>query len=291
MSQDDLHLIVAPHIVQDLSINLYTWLPRVIVEFVANAHDADAPNVDVQIDFEAIRRARNELRSSHDGRNGRIEDRELPEELMLKIVDNGHRMSRADIQDRFLIAGLRHRDKFCSVRSPGGRILMGRKGLGKLAGFGVAKRVTITSRRSEDNYATRVVLDFDELVQCPDKGRIPVPTETIETDLPPAGTEIALSRLMFEPVKSRRRTIESELAKHFRFVGAEDFQISINGTALPQAESVYAFEWPHPGERAGGLYRHEIDAGSQRRKINYRIRFTRKSLPARQRGVRIYASG
>ena len=66
MPQGNLNLVVAPHIVQDLGINLYTSLHRVIVEFVANAHDADAPDVDVQSDFEAIRQTREELRRKHD---------------------------------------------------------------------------------------------------------------------------------------------------------------------------------------------------------------------------------
>jgi hypothetical protein len=36
---------VAAHIVEDLGLNLYTDLPRVLVEYVANAHDADSPHV------------------------------------------------------------------------------------------------------------------------------------------------------------------------------------------------------------------------------------------------------
>ena len=57
MGSSQLYFSVAPHIVEDLGINLYTTLPRVLVEFVANAHDADSPDVDVKIDFDAIRTA------------------------------------------------------------------------------------------------------------------------------------------------------------------------------------------------------------------------------------------
>ncbi len=39
---------VAPHIVEDLGLNLYTTLARVLVEFVANAYDADSPHVDLR---------------------------------------------------------------------------------------------------------------------------------------------------------------------------------------------------------------------------------------------------
>ena len=41
---------VAPHIVEDLGLNLYTTLPRVLVEFVANAYDADSPYADIRFD-------------------------------------------------------------------------------------------------------------------------------------------------------------------------------------------------------------------------------------------------
>jgi hypothetical protein len=43
---------VAPHLVQDLGLNLYTSLARVLVEFVANAYDADSPDVNVTMDFD-----------------------------------------------------------------------------------------------------------------------------------------------------------------------------------------------------------------------------------------------
>ena len=46
MAQEPLKFIVAPHIVQDLGLNLYTSLPRVLVEFIANAYDADSPYAD-----------------------------------------------------------------------------------------------------------------------------------------------------------------------------------------------------------------------------------------------------
>ena len=49
---------VAPHIVEDLGLNLYTNLPRVLVEFVANAYDADSPDARIAMDKEALDKAR-----------------------------------------------------------------------------------------------------------------------------------------------------------------------------------------------------------------------------------------
>ena len=291
MDSESLYFSVAPHIVQDLGINLYTTLPRVLVEFVANAHDADSPGVDVQMDFEAIREARQKLRLDRDSESVRLEDKELPGDLVLKITDHGHGMSRKQVQERFLIAGRRRREEDDSVRSPGGRILMGRKGLGKLAGFGIAKTVTITSRRDGDDYATRIVLDYDELIAAPPTGRIPIPTETLRTGLPLKGTEVVLSRLVFEPVKSRRQTVESELGNHFRFVTADDFTITVNGRRVQPVNPEHAYLWPDPGHADGELRGAKVTVGDREKEIRYRVRFTKKSLPAQQRGVRIYASG
>ena len=176
---------------------------------------------------------------------------------------------------------------------------MGRKGLGKLAGFGVAKRMVVTTRRAEDDYATRIELDYDSLtmtptergIKAPAAGGIEVPTEKIRTNLPQSGTKIVLNRLVFEPVKSQKKTIETALANHFRFVVGNDFTIKVNGDPIPPAEPTLEYEWPKPGTLPGKLVSASVDVGDGQKKIHYRVRFTRKSLVARDRGVRIYASG
>ena len=299
MNPRSLYFVLAPHIVQDLGLNLYTTLPRVLAEFVANAHDADSPEVDVRMDFEAIRAAREALRAEGDTESEPLAERELQSHLALTITDNGHGMSREEVQERFLIAGRRRREEEGTERSPGRRILMGRKGLGKLAGFGVGKRMVVTTRREEDDYATRIELDYDTLIKTPaergieapaERG-IEVPTEEIRTELPRAGTEIVLSRLVFEPVKSQKKTIENALANHFRFVVGNDFTIKVNGDPIPPAEPILEYEWPEPGSLPGELVSASVDVGDGQKDIQYRVRFTKKSLVARDRGVRIYASG
>lgn len=299
MNPRSLYFVVAPHIVQDLGLNLYTTLPRVLAEFVANAHDADAPEVDVRMDFDAIKAAREALRAEGATESVPLAERELPSHLALTITDNGHGMSREEVQKRFLIAGRRRREEEKTERSPGRRILMGRKGLGKLAGFGVAKRMVVTTRREEDDYATRIELDYDTLIKTPaDRGieapaerGIEVPTEEIRTELPPSGTEVVLRRLVFEPVKSQRKTIETALANHFRFVVGNDFTIRVNGDPIPPAEPVLEYEWPESGTLPGELVTASVDVGDGQKDIQYRVRFTKKSLAARDRGIRIYASG
>src|SRR6266849_8349353 len=61
--EPELKFKVAPHLLQDLGLNLYTSLPRVLVEFVANAYDADSPSVDIRSDFALIESERNKLKA------------------------------------------------------------------------------------------------------------------------------------------------------------------------------------------------------------------------------------
>src|SRR5438477_3128168 len=57
-SESPLTFKVAPHLVEDLGLNLYTTLARVLVEFVANAYDADSWHVDLRFDTAKIKKAR-----------------------------------------------------------------------------------------------------------------------------------------------------------------------------------------------------------------------------------------
>ena len=89
----------------------------------------------------------------------RLAEMTLPDDLLLEISDEGHGMRREDLATKFLVAGRRRRGRgHDDLRSDGGRLLMGRKGLGKLAGFGVAKVVSVTTRAKGEKHATKITL-------------------------------------------------------------------------------------------------------------------------------------
>lgn len=108
-------------IIEHLGVKLYQNKPtNVVAEFVSNAWDADATNVEIDLKTDA-----------GSGQN-------------ILITDNGVGMTRDEITDHFLIIG-RNRRKTPNDKSLHGRFLMGRKGIGKLAGFGIAGTVDIIS--------------------------------------------------------------------------------------------------------------------------------------------------
>jgi hypothetical protein len=298
---------VAPHIVEDLGLNLYTTLPRVLVEFVANAYDADSSYVNISFDHERIRKAREVIKKQYEldkakqqsdgGTVAPLETRTLPDDLQIVIEDGGFGMSRNDLNTKFLFAGRRRRDEEPAAkgRTPKGRPLMGRKGLGKLAGFGVAKRVEVVTRKAGEAHATKVTLDYGELVQKQNVHEIEVPDETM-TDgagIVPSGTKVILSRLLYDPLKSRTRTIQEEIADYFALTDPADFAMRLNGQPIKPATRNLVYAWPEPDNVPIEQF---VDKSLPREgggqiKFCYRIRFTGKNeaLEAEQRGVRVYA--
>jgi hypothetical protein len=298
---------VAPHIVEDLGLNLYTTLPRVLVEFVANAYDADSPHVNVTLDHEAIRKAREVIKRQYELEKAQqqvqsgpvepLETRTLPDEYRIVVEDAGFGMSREDLNTKFLFAGRRRRNEEPDTngRTPKGRPIMGRKGLGKLAGFGVAKRVEIFTRKAGEPHATKAALDYDALVKNQNVHEIEIPDETIAdgAGLKPSGTKIVLSRLLYDPLKSRKRTIQEEIADFFALIDPAEFLIQLNNQPIEPTIRNLVYAWPEPDTVPIPEFVQKAlprEGGGEIR-FSYRIRFTGKNeaLEAEQRGVRVYA--
>ena len=255
---------VAPHLVQDLGLNLYTNLPKVFVEFVANAYDADSPSVDIKMDFDDIEHQRTLVKAQVEKEKRAaagnptalaaivpLGQRVLPSTVTVKIIDRGCGMSRDDLATQFLIAGRRRREEggVKTTKTPGGRLLMGRKGVGKLAGFGVAHKITITTRKKGETHATQIVLDFDEIGKHRTTNDVEIPDQTLTGGggIPvTGGTEIVLSDLLHEPLRSQKDTIERALSDQFWLVGTAAFQIKLNGNPISGGAITYRYAWPSP---------------------------------------------
>lgn len=132
-----LRLEFDPMTIEHLGLKMYSHLPNAIAELVANAYDADASNVEVVI--------------ADDGH-------------ALAVADDGHGMSLVELQENYLRIGRNRREATHSDKSESGRRrVAGRKGLGKLAVFGIGNRIVVETKRSGDTDFARVSMVWNDI--------------------------------------------------------------------------------------------------------------------------------
>ena len=117
---EELHpyrMTVDLNVLDHLADGLYSSVAAVLTEAVANAWDADATTVEIIVDI---------------GRD------------RISIVDNGIGMDEEAINERYLRVGYRRRQE--GETTPSGRLVMGRKGIGKLSLLSIADVIEVRSK-------------------------------------------------------------------------------------------------------------------------------------------------
>jgi hypothetical protein len=144
-SNEVFELQFSNRVIEHLGIKLYQNRPtNVIAEFVSNAWDADATEVNINIVSAST------------------------SNTSIYITDNGCGMNGQELKEKFLIIGRNRRPNSPTEKTSGGRGITGRKGIGKLAGFGIAKTVDILTISKTDGNRGIYWLRFslDELIKA-----------------------------------------------------------------------------------------------------------------------------
>lgn len=289
-----------------LGINMYTTIGKCLVEFVANAFDGDARNVSITIPIEAIGVARSALRAQAKAEvaGGQRDPftvllTPLPDDIEVVITDDGHGMSPHDIEHKFLPLNRKRRDdghgnETNLTTESGSRHVMGRKGLGKLAGFGAAVKVTIRTKRKGETFATTFVMDYAQIERAEDLAHIRIPA-TYEQGLDPDdhGTRIRLSGLKADAVKHSIDTITHTIGEAFFGIEPDQMAIKVNGQLVLPPEPTYEYVYPEGASREN-LASATLDIdGITDIPVQYMVAFRKRgeNLPVSQRGARIYCNG
>lgn len=218
--QPEFTMTLDMNILQHLGLKMYTSLPAVISEYVANAWDAWATEVNIQVPTEDS----------------------MDEDYEIVVEDNGQGMSYEEVEEKFLVVGRNRRDDEGTdvVENDGNtREVMGRKGIGKLAGFGVAGLVRV--RTFQDNQWVEFELDYAEMKE---EGNEDDPAETSEYEPEIVdwgtdgekdhGTIVTLTELDRER-RPTLRYITERLARRFSVRNA-DFTITVNGQEIDASD-------------------------------------------------------
>lgn len=164
-----LELKFDPRTIEHLGVKMYSTLPPALAELISNAYDADSPGVTVEF----------------------IEINKTPKSII--ISDKGEGMSLDDIQNKFLVIGRNRRNDDGDKPSDKFRRLpTGKKGLGKLALFGLANEIVVDTIK--DGLRNRFRLNWTQLLLSDSiyEPTIELQNEPIDR---PNGTQIKLSDL------------------------------------------------------------------------------------------------
>jgi len=169
MSESPFEMRFDPQTINHLGLRMYSTLPPALAEIISNSYDADATKVKIVL----------------------IEKDGNPSEI--KIEDDGIGLSHDDITSKFLVIGRNRRLDDGDLPSKRFRRLpTGKKGLGKLALFGLAKTITVSTR--QNGYLNEFILDWDDLMSAKDIYR-PKATRIDEKTSDSDGTLIRLTGL------------------------------------------------------------------------------------------------
>ena len=231
------------HVVEHLGLKLYQNKPtNVIAELVSNAWDANANKVTISI------------HNSDD-----------PSQKYIAVSDNGSGMTPAGLREDYLVIGKPKR------RKPGARYEMGRKGIGKLAPFGIAHVVdvvTVTATTATwlrlrlskllgesaskpasevASYEPDIVLEAASLEDFPgDEDKTGAVAEFSRFLDGGTGTLILLTDLsLLRAVPPAR--IKEGMGRRFTVtLGRPDFSVSVNGEPITDAAALPQFDFRIP---------------------------------------------
>jgi len=268
-------------IIDQLGIQMYQSPVAAIAEIVANTWDADAEEVVIQLP----------------------ETLEADSEIVIK--DNGIGMSFEECEKRYLNVGYCRRGESPTQSSPKkGRPVLGRKGIGKFAGFGIAEKIRVETCSEDSGEKTVFELDLNTLRRgeyVTEGQKIVVLEYEAEGFSNEHGTTIRLQKL-----KLRRRPSEAVFLRSMarRFLlhrRVADFAVLVNGQNLPEEEEAGDIEFVFPGEYREGekpnnLVICEDSWGEEEledgRKIRWQICFYKKPIDEEElRGIAVFTHG
>lgn len=219
------YMSISLGVLNHLGIGLYSNIPTVISEAVANAWDADATLVDIKVD---------------------------QKNKTITIQDNGIGMSEEDANKKYLHVGYARRKKEGPTTARGRRV-MGRKGIGKLSLFSIADTVTVHSKKDSCKGhgfkmdAKAIEKSIGQNAKKDSKGNLVKSLESATTVYEPEpmgadnsldqGTKITLSNLRLQIRKTP--ALKNRLARRFTVIKDGEFEVRVNGKPVSVDDAGY----------------------------------------------------
>ena len=197
-----------------------------VVELVKNAYDADSRDVEVEF----IRKSQGKGYS-------------------ITVVDHGHGMTREDVLNKWMVPSTS--DKLKRRKSPSGRVMQGRKGVGRYAAAVLGKDLLLETI-SVQGEKTEVYIDWSQFEELDYLDHIDILVETSETS-EPLGTGLTITAdepLLNEWNQTQFNKLRFELRRLKSPVGValsnDDFHIKLKVSGFPEVEDLSETIEPYP---------------------------------------------
>lgn len=246
---------------EHLGTQMYKRRDVALAELVANAWDAGATEVHIEVP--------------------------TPEKYVrgvstILVEDNGLGMSADDVDDQYLVIGRNRRAE--GQAAPRARKVMGRKGVGKLAGFGLGRRMEVLTWK--DGKSTKIELDGKALKA--DVGE----SKELKIDgilgEPPADTEFTTgTRITMRELKHKTPPVitglHQSLSRRFSRAVIGEMAIRINGEPLAAPTVDFVYREPSVGDEIADIDGDEL--------VSYWAGFSKTVLPTELQGFTVLVNG
>lgn len=239
---------------EHFGVQMYKQRPAAIAELIANSWDADAKNVNVSLPS-----------ASWDSAAAQI-----------IIEDDGCGMDAETIQEAYLVLGRNRRAHGPNAGlTPNGRKVMGRKGIGKLAGFGIADVMKVETWK--DGVGTQFVLRLTDLLlddaevrNVEIRGEHFTPSKTNSA----SGTRVILEGLRNKTVLAPH-DLGRSLSRRFSRIVKGQMLISVNDKSIPDPLADYEILHEFPNNFPSDLETDTLESGNT---VRYGYSYTRETI-------------
>jgi len=280
-----LYLTFHGRILEHLGIQAYQSPVSALAELVANGWDADAEIVRITLPDA------------------------LGPDATITVADDGAGMTFDQCQERYLNVGWNRRRGDPNQRTEKKlRPVLGRKGIGKFAGFGIAKDITVTTVSEQTGERTVFQLSLSRLLSDEYVDTTRQPIDVLQYEPPDAvrrhehGTIVTLSSLTIPRPLPPAKFARSMARRFLLHQTQADFRVLVNGEPLAQSLDLEDAEYLFPRDYDSatrparlrdtdeqGWGTEEIDGGHT---IRWRFVFHRRPIDDEElRGVSVFAKG
>jgi hypothetical protein len=255
----DFHMSILGRLLEHLGVQMYKRRTVAVAELVANCWDAGADNVWITVpEPDAYDRITS----------------------VIEVRDDGIGMSPDEVDGFYLVVGRNRRKQ--GQPAAKGRAEMGRKGIGKLAGFGVATRMSVMTWK--DGTATEIDMNLGALKREPGVSQdviIPGTVAPVSQGLGPSGTRVRLTDLKHK-TPLNLQDLREALGRRFSRRARGQMKIHLNGVFVADPRLDLEIRVPADADYATSV----LPDGNE---VRYYYGFTRKPIQSRElRGWTIY---